>query len=113
MTIDEYLATAPPFEPPIFEAVMAALEPVGPVHVEPLSVGVFLKRAQTFAQLRPLTRWETLSFSLHRREQHPAITRRHLPHGDRWFHVVRLTRPEDLDDRVVGWLAEAYDDAPA
>ena len=44
MTLDEYFATGPDFERPVFEAVMAHLENVGPVHVEPVSVGILLKR---------------------------------------------------------------------
>ena len=52
MSIEEYFATGPERERPIFDAVMAHLDTVGPVHVEPVSVGIFLKRAQTFAQLR-------------------------------------------------------------
>ena len=45
MSLDEYFSTGPDRERPIFEAVMAHLDTVGPVHVEPVSVGIFLKRA--------------------------------------------------------------------
>ena len=49
---------------------------VGPVHVEPVSVGIFLKRSRSFAELRPMQRWVALSFSLSRRTvSHPRITR--------------------------------------
>ena len=47
MSVEEYFATGPERERPIFEAVMEHLESVGPVHVEPVSVGIFLKRART------------------------------------------------------------------
>jgi hypothetical protein len=113
MALDEYLATGPPFEPPIVRAVLAVVEGFGPVHVEPVSVGVFLKRAQTFAELRPMTRWETLSFWLPRREQHPQITRKVNEYGGRFWHTARLDGPHDLDDRLVGFLAEAYALAPS
>lgn len=113
MTVEEYFSTGPPHERPIFDAVLAALEPVGPVHVEPVSVGIFLKRAQSFAQLRPKNRWVALSFSLRREVRHPLITRKVIPHGDRYHHVANLAGPEDLDDDLVGWLVEAYEQAPA
>ncbi|MBA3281353.1 MAG: hypothetical protein H0U29_03910 [Acidimicrobiia bacterium] len=112
MTVEEYFATGPPFERPVFEAVLEALRPLGPIHVEPVSVGIFLKRAQTFAQLRPMTRWVTLSFSLRREVRHPLITRKVIAHGGRYFHVVKLTGPDDLDEQIVDWLTEAYADAP-
>ena len=50
LSIEEYFATGPERERPIFEAVMAHLDRVGPVHVEPVSVGIFLKSTRTFAQ---------------------------------------------------------------
>jgi hypothetical protein len=73
LSLEEYFATGPPHERPVFEAVMAHMRGVGPVHVEPVSVGIFLKRARTFAELRPMTRWVALSFSLPRAASHKAI----------------------------------------
>ncbi|MGZ6979417.1 MAG: DUF5655 domain-containing protein, partial [Acidimicrobiia bacterium] len=49
ITLEEYFSTGPARERPIFEAVIAHLETVGPVHVEPVSVGIFIKRSRTFA----------------------------------------------------------------
>jgi hypothetical protein len=112
MTIDDYFATGPDRERPIFDAVMEHLDTVGPVHVEPVSVGIFLKRARSFAQLRPMQRWVALSFSLPRTVHHPLMTRRPIPHGDRYHHVVNVTGPDDLDDDIRGWLTEAYLDSP-
>ncbi len=60
--LDEYFATGHAREQQIFETVMAHLDTVGPVHVEPVSVGIFLKRSQSFAELRPMLRWVALSF---------------------------------------------------
>ncbi len=48
MSVEEYFSTGPPFERPVFDAVMAHLATVGPVHIEPVSVGIFLKRSRTF-----------------------------------------------------------------
>ena len=72
MTLEEYFATGPAFERPVFEAVMAHLDDVGPVHVEPVSVGILLKRARTFAELRPMRRWVALSFTLPTSRAPPA-----------------------------------------
>ena len=112
MTIDDYFATGPERERPIFDAVMAHLDTVGPVHVEPVSVGIFLKRAQTFAQLRPMQKWVALSFSLRHHVHHDRITRRAIPHGGRYYQVVNLRDADDIDDDIRGWLTEAYLDAP-
>ena len=113
MPLDEYLATGPPHERGIVEAVLQLLEEsVGPVHIEPVSVGVFLKRAATFAELRPKVRWEALSFTLPRRLTDPRIARRIEGTGTRFWHVVNLRTPEDVDEPVRDWLVEAYFASP-
>ncbi len=113
LSIEEYFATGPPWERPVFEAVLEHLESIGPVVVEPVSVGIFLKRAQTFAQLRPMTKWVALSFSLGRRVSHRLMTRKPIAYSGKYFHVINLREPNDLDDQIRNWLTEAYLDAPA
>ncbi|MBA3303021.1 MAG: DUF5655 domain-containing protein [Actinomycetota bacterium] len=113
MSMEEYFSTGPAHERPVFEAVLAHLRTVGPVHVEPVSVGIFLKRARSFAQLRPRDRWVALSFSLDHPVTHPLIVRKVVPHGGRFHHVVNLTGPDDLDDDIRGWLAEAWAATPS
>lgn len=112
MTLDEYFSTGPPHERPVFEAVMRHLDTVGAVHVEPVSVGIFLKRAGTIAELRPMTRWVAMSFSLRRRVAHRTIVRKVQQYRGRWFHVANLAGPGDLDDELRAWLTEAYLDTP-
>ena len=112
MALSEYFATGPAFERPVFDAVMAHLETIGPVHVEPVSVGIFLKRAGTIAELRPMRQWTAISFTLQRVVQHPRIVRKPiLNHGGRFLHVANIATPDDLDAELRGWLTEAYLDA--
>jgi len=113
MSLEEYFSTGPPHERPIFEAVMRHLNTVGSVHVEPVSVGIFLKRARTFAELRPMQRWVALSFSLPRRVQHPRIIRKPVQYHGRYFHVVNLRWPNDFDGQLRDWITEAYLNSPA
>lgn len=108
MTLDEYFATGPDFERPIFEAVIAHLETVGPVYVEPVSVGIFLKNTRTFAELRPKSRWVALSLSLPRQVAHPRIGPKVQVWGGRYYHVFNLRAPEQVDAPIRDWLTEAY-----
>ena len=112
MTLEEYFATGPPWERPIFEAVLAHLDTLGPVHVEPVSVGIFLKRSQSFAQLRPMARWVALSMRLPRRVQSPRIARKVVAYGPSFHTVVNLRDAAEVDDDVRQWLTEAYLHAP-
>jgi hypothetical protein len=110
MSLDEYLATGPAHEAPIVEAVLAGLAGLD-VHVEPVSVGVFLKRPRMFAQLRPMTRWEAVSFILGRTEHSSRISRKVVDTGNGRYHVVNVRTPAEVDDQLLGWLVEAYDHA--
>ncbi|MFP5254584.1 MAG: DUF5655 domain-containing protein [Acidimicrobiia bacterium] len=107
MSLDEYLATGPPHEAPIVDAVLAALADLD-VHVEPVSVGVLLKRPRMFAQLRPMARWEAVSFVLGRTVHSPRISRKVLDTGSGRYHVVNVRTPAEVDDQLVSWLVEAY-----
>ena len=108
MTLDEYFSTGPDRERPIFDAVIAHLETLGDVHVEPVSVGIFLKRSRGFAELRPKVNWIELSFGLARAIDHPKITRVIRASGARTYHFVKLRDPSDIDGDVRDWLTEAY-----
>lgn len=112
MTLEAYFSTGPAHERPIFEAVMRHVETLGPVHVEPVSVGIFLKRVQTFAQLRPRDWWVALSFSLPRQVEHELIIRKVVVYHRRYHHVANLRSPDDLDERLCSWLVEAYLSSP-
>lgn len=112
MRLDEYFSTGPSHERPVFDALMVHLADVGPIVVEPVSVGIFLKRARTFAELRPMTKWVALSFSLPRLVRHRLITRKPIAHGGSWWHVANVATPDELDDELVRWVVEAYHRTP-
>jgi hypothetical protein len=109
MTLDEYFSTGPEHERPVFDAVLEFVETLGPVHIEPVSVGIFLKTTGSWLELRPMTRWVALSFPLPRRVVHPQIARKPYDARARIYHVVNLREPADLTDDVKDWLTESYD----
>ena len=109
MTLDEYFATALPHERPIFDAVYGYLQTLGPVHVEPVVVGIFIKKRGSFLELRPKTQWVAMSFPMPRRVRHPRITRKPIEAGMAIYHYANLRGPDDLDDDLRELLAESYD----
>ena len=108
MTLEEYFATGPSHERPVFDAVHQFVVTLGPIHVEPVSVGIFIKKQGTFIELRPMSRWVALSFSLPRQIDSAKIARKPIDTGNRVFHVVNLRTPADFDDEVKAWVAESY-----
>jgi len=108
MTLEEYFATGPSHERPVFDAVHQFVVTLGPIHVEPVSVGIFIKKQGTFIELRPMSRWVALSFSLPRQIDSAKIARKPIDTGNRVFHIVNLRTPADFDDEVKAWVAESY-----
>ena len=108
MTVDDYFRTGPAFERPVFDAVLGQLAAVGPVHVEPVSVGIFLKRSRTFAELRPMTKWVAVSFTLTRAVSSHRIARKVIDTGRSKYHVVNVRDPREVDEQLREWLTEAY-----
>ena len=111
MTTDEYFETGPPHERPVFEAVMKHLDTVGAVHVEPVSVGIFLKNPRKFAELRPMQRWVAVSFPLRRRATHHTIVRKVIAYNGRYWHTCNVASPNDVDSALCDLLTEAYQEA--
>lgn len=111
LSIEEYFATGPVWERPIFDAVRPIVESFGPVYIEPVSVGIFFKRVRTFAQLRPMTKWVALSFIVPFDVKDTRISRKVVGTPDRRYHVVNVHTPEEIDDDLRDWLAAAFDAA--
>lgn len=110
-TLDETFARYPRGHRDICDAVIACLSELGPLHVDPVSVGVFLKTRRKLAEVRPKQRWVSLELVLPDRTEHPRITR-HVRIADRRVvHVVRLGSVDEVDEQVRAWLLRAYDAA--
>ena len=108
MSVEEYFATGPPWERPIYDAVMAHVSTLGPVHPDAVQVGIFLKNPRKFAELRPMTKWVAVSFSLDRTVRSSRIARKVIDTGTRRHHVVNVRSADEVDDELLGWLAESY-----
>jgi uncharacterized protein DUF5655 len=112
MTLEEYFSTGPDFERPVFDAVMAHLITLGEPFLEPVSVGVFVKRGGVgVLQLRPMTKWVALCLFMPRTVRDRRISRKPIVAGRTVYHVVNLRGPHDVDDIVTGWITEAWDTA--
>jgi Domain of unknown function (DUF5655) len=110
MTLEEYFSTGPSFERPVFDAVMAHLRTLGEPFVEPLSVGVFVKRNGVgVLQLRPMTKWVALCLFMPRTVHDRRISRKPIASGRIVFHVVNLRNPDDVDEIVTSWITECWE----
>lgn len=110
MGLDDYFATATERERPIFESVLEHLRSLGDVHVEPVAVGIFIKRDRSFVELRPMQRWVALSFPRSTKLAHPRISRAVPASAGRWYHVVNVRDGSEIDDELRDLLTDAWFD---
>ena len=112
MSLEQYFSTGRPFERPIYAAVAARMESLPPVLIEYVSVGIFFKRARTFAELRPMRDRVRLTLMLSRRLHSARVVRAFHGHGERSAYQIDLRDVQDVDEEVRDWLTEAYFASP-
>ncbi len=109
MKLDEWLTTSPDYERPVAQKLLELAASLPDAHVEPVSVGLFVKRRSTFAQLRTMTKWTALTVKLTREVSDPKPSRRVQRLGSRWFHTYNLTRADDLSNAIIEMIEQAYE----
>lgn len=119
VTLDEYFAAADPLSRELFEAVRELVEPLGEVEVRPTKSQVAFARRLAFAwtwmpaqylRRRPLAPL-VLTLDLPRREDSPRFKQVVEPTPGRFTHHLELYSTKDLDDEVLRWIREAWEQA--
>ena len=110
LSLEEYFETGPSFERGIFDAVHAHMTALDPdIWFEPVSVGIFFKRRTSFLQLRTMTKWIAVGFSLDRKLESGRLSRKVQEHGRRYHHVVNVRTADEIDDELLDWLTESWE----
>jgi hypothetical protein len=110
-TVEESFAGRPDYQAEAYRRIMAHLATVGPVHVDAVKVGVFLKSDRKFAEIRPMARALSVNLEMSHALEGPLVARRYRFAVDRFASEVRVTNPDQVDNVLCGWLTEAYDEA--
>jgi Domain of unknown function (DUF5655) len=93
---------------PIYDAILAHLLTLGPIHEDAVTVGVFLKSEHKLAEVRPRVRSLGLALFLPRRVEDERVDRIIATVGGRVVHQLTLRAVEDVDEQLRDWLTEAY-----
>lgn len=67
---------------------------------------VSMMRVRRKSELPP--EFIVVTFGLHAPVDSPRIAARTEPHPNRWTHHVVISRPEEIDGELMGWLREAH-----
>jgi len=97
-----------PEQRPIYDAIIDHVKALGPVHVDPVQIGVFLKSDRKLAEFRPKQKWLSASLYLARRLEDARVARVYESGATRFVVEIKLRTVEDVDDQFKEWLTEAY-----
>ena len=106
-SVDDTFAGSPPYQRPAYDAIIEHLSTLGPLHLDAVSVGVFLLHDRKFAEIRPKARSLQVALRLDRTASHRLVSRHMQWSGSTW-HIIKLTSPDDVDDGLRELLTEAY-----
>ena len=107
-SLDDHFATAEPQVRATFDRIRAAIEAVGPVTILPEKTRIAFHVRMSFAAITPRRRWLDGHVVLGRRLESPRFRRIEVFSPRNVLHTFRLTTPDEVDDEVRSWLAEAY-----
>jgi hypothetical protein len=91
-----------------FDRLLAAARACGPLVVLPEKTRIALQVRMSFAALMPRAHWLDGHVVLARRRESARFRRIDVYSRQNVVHAFRLTAPEEVDDEVRSWLAEAY-----
>jgi uncharacterized C2H2 Zn-finger protein len=100
-----------PLAKELFEVLFSKLETFGQVRADAVKTSVNLVARHHFGAVHPMKDGLRIGFILRRKVEDARIIRHEWVGGDRWGHSVRLINPKDIDDQLLGWLKEAYEQA--
>ena len=96
------------------EALILEQIPDVRIKVSKTQIGFFNKRGFAFVSFNPCRRakdrpetWMTVTFGLAFRVDDPRIDVATEPYPNRWTQHVTVSRAEDMDGQLLGWIREA------
>jgi hypothetical protein len=107
--LDRHFAGKDPAVRVIFDRVVQVVSALGPVDVLPEKTRIALHVRMSFAAFTPRNRWLDGHIVLARVIEHPRLRRVETYSPRNILHAFRLTTPDEVDDELAGWLAEAYE----
>ena len=109
LTLAEYFADARPEAEPIFHRINDRFETLdGDLIVDPLAKKILFKNGPTVCILESMTKWVAIGFTLRRRLTSNRLSRKVVDYQGKYYHVLNLTDPDQVDDELLDWLTDAF-----
>ena len=106
--LESHFRDKPPEIRALYDAVLAAVQALGPVTVLPEKTRIAFHVRMSFAQVTPKMGWLDGHVVLARRLEHPRFRSIQTFSPINHLHTFRISALADVDDDFRAWLAEAY-----
>lgn len=92
----------------LFDALVAAIQEIGPARVLPEKTRIAFQVRMSFAQVMVRRQWLDGHLVLARRIEHSRFRKVQTFSPGNHVHIFRLRSPADIDAQFRAWLREAY-----
>lgn len=108
-TIESHFEGKPDGLGRVFDYLLDELRRLGPIRVDAVKTSINLAGRAHFAGVRALRDSLSVGFVLGRKLDDPRIVRTERLSPTLHGHTVKVKSREDVDEQLLGWLAEAYE----
>ncbi len=91
----------------LYHLLAGAVSKMGSVEIVPMKSSILFRVKTVFATVRVRRHWLDVYFSLAYELRGERIRTIEKASAARFVHRVRVSSPDDVDDELLGWLAEA------
>ena len=93
----------------IYEKLIAELQKLGPLKIEPKKTSIHLGNRFGFAGVYTRKDYINLEVHLNYKLKSDRVTKVEQASANRFHHTIKLTQAKDIDKELLAWLKEAYE----
>jgi hypothetical protein len=108
-SVDDHFAGKDPSVREVYNRVLSALRDIGPVAEEAKKTSIHLVRASALAGVETRKGYLLLNLKADHPVEGPRVVKSERLSARRYHFKVKLSRPDEVDAELQGWLRHAYD----
>lgn len=104
----DHLGDKEPLVTRIYERLVAELQKFGPLKIEPKKTSIHLGNRFGFAGVYTRKDYINLEVHLNHKLTSKRVSKVEQASANRYHHTIKLTKPDEIDGELLGWLKDAY-----
>lgn len=107
-TINSHFVSKEPVVSQIYDSLIKAIKRLGELQEEPHKTSIHLVNRSALAGVTTRKGYILLNIKTDYPIDNPRITKTEKVSRNRFHHLVKLEKPEDVDSELLKWLTDAY-----